>query len=112
VAIAERKAQEGPLSLGYYLGVALPLWPTWFLFSAIGAWIGQSFGNLAALGDFGLAAMFITIIAVSGRTADRRCDWAPVHWLRSSPSFTCRGNGSFWLGGLACGVIVAAAVTQ
>jgi 4-azaleucine resistance transporter AzlC len=62
-AIAERKALDGPLSLGYYLGVAAPLWPIWFTCSAIGAVIGQSFGNVAALGDFGLAAMFITIIA-------------------------------------------------
>ncbi|MBG1231210.1 AzlC family ABC transporter permease [Aestuariivirga litoralis] len=62
-AIAERRALDGPLSLGYYLGVALPLWPTWFLFSAVGAVIGQSLGDVAALGDFGLAAMFITIIA-------------------------------------------------
>ena len=62
-AIAERKALDGPLSLGYYLGVAAPLWPIWFLSSALGALIGQSLGNVAALGDFGLAAMFITIIA-------------------------------------------------
>ena len=62
-AMAERQALNGPLSLGYYLGVAAPLWPIWFLSSALGAVIGQSFGNVAALGDFGLAAMFITIIA-------------------------------------------------
>ena len=62
-AIAERKALQGPLSLGYYLGVAAPLWPTWFIFSAIGALVGGALGDVAALGDFGLAAMFISIIA-------------------------------------------------
>ena len=62
-AIAERKALQGPLSLGYYLGVAAPLWPTWFIFSATGALVGSALGDVAALGDFGLAAMFISIIA-------------------------------------------------
>jgi 4-azaleucine resistance transporter AzlC len=62
-AIAERKALTGPLSLGYYLGVAGPLWPTWFLFSTIGAVIGNALGDMAAVGDFGLSAMFISIIA-------------------------------------------------
>jgi 4-azaleucine resistance transporter AzlC len=62
-AIAERKALTGPLSLGYYIGVAAPLWPTWFIFSAIGALVGKVLGDVAALGDFGLAAMFISIIA-------------------------------------------------
>ena len=62
-AIAERKALQGPLSLGYYVGVAAPLWPTWFLCSTLGAVIGKALGDVAALGDFGLAAMFISIIA-------------------------------------------------
>jgi 4-azaleucine resistance transporter AzlC len=62
-AIAERKALTEPLSLGYYLGVAAPLWPTWFIFSSVGALVGKALGDVAALGDFGLAAMFISIIA-------------------------------------------------
>ncbi len=62
-AIAERKALSGPLSLGYYLGVAAPLWPTWFVSSAVGALLGSALGDVAALGDFGLASMFISIIA-------------------------------------------------
>jgi predicted branched-subunit amino acid permease len=62
-AIAERRAQAAPLDLGYMLGSAVTLWPSWFLCSFIGAAIGQSFGNPAAYGlDFAFSAIFISII--------------------------------------------------
>jgi 4-azaleucine resistance transporter AzlC len=63
-ALLERKALTQPLTLGYYLGVALPLWPTWFLSSAIGAYIGRELPDPALIGvDFAFAAMFIAILA-------------------------------------------------
>jgi len=86
--------------------VALPLWPTWFLFSAIGAWIGQSFGKSCSPRRLRLAAMFITIIAVSGRTADRRCDCASALAALFAKLYV-PGQWFILLGDLA-GVIVAA----
>ena len=63
-AILERKALTQPLTFGYYVGVAAPLWPTWFLSSAIGAFIGKTLPDPALIGlDFAFAAMFISILA-------------------------------------------------
>lgn len=63
-ALLERKAMTQPLTLGYYVGVAVPLWPTWFISSAIGAYIGRKLPDPALIGlDFAFAAMFIAILA-------------------------------------------------
>ena len=62
-AIAERRAQHKPLDLGYLLGCFLPLWPTWFLCSFIGAAVGKNLGDPAALGlDFAFSAIFLSIL--------------------------------------------------
>lgn len=63
-ALLERKALSHPLTLGYFVGIAFPLWPTWFFSSAIGAFIGTKLPDPALIGlDFAFAAMFITILA-------------------------------------------------
>ena len=63
-ALLERKALTQPLTLGYYIGVAVPLWPTWFISSGIGAYIGTKLPDPALIGlDFAFAAMFIAILA-------------------------------------------------
>ncbi len=63
-AMAERQALTRPLTLAYYLGVAAPLWPIWFGFTFVGAWLGSKLGDPAAIGlDFAFAAMFISILA-------------------------------------------------
>ncbi len=63
-ALLERRALAQPLTLGYYIGVAVPLWPTWFLFSALGALLGSVLPDPALIGlDFAFAAMFIAILA-------------------------------------------------
>jgi len=63
-AMAERRAsQTGGLSFGYLVGSSLFLWPTWFLTSFIGAALGKSLGDPAAIGlDFAFSAIFITIL--------------------------------------------------
>jgi predicted branched-subunit amino acid permease len=63
-ALIERRALERPISAAYFVGVALPLWPTWFMFCAIGAGIGNAMGDTSRFGlDFAFAAMFIAVLA-------------------------------------------------
>jgi predicted branched-subunit amino acid permease len=63
-ALIERRALERPISASYFVGVALPLWPTWFTFCALGAWIGNALGDTSRFGlDFAFAAMFIAVLA-------------------------------------------------
>lgn len=63
-AFSERRAQTAPLTLAYYFGLALPMWVAWTSASVIGAAIGRSFGDPAAIGlDFAFSALFISIIA-------------------------------------------------
>ena len=61
-ALAERRALSQPLTLGYYLGVAGPLWPTWFISSGIGAYIGTIMPDPALIGlDFALVIMIAPV---------------------------------------------------
>jgi 4-azaleucine resistance transporter AzlC len=63
-AFSERRALSGPLTLSYYLGLALPMLVTWTVSSAIGALAGRSIGDPVAYGfDFAFSALFIGIIA-------------------------------------------------
>lgn len=63
-ALIERRALERPISASYYMGVAIPLWPTWFLFCTLGALLGNSLGDTSRFGlDFAFAAMFIAVLA-------------------------------------------------
>jgi 4-azaleucine resistance transporter AzlC len=63
-AFSERRALRAPLSLGYYFGLASPMWIAWTLSSLTGAVVGRSFGDPAAYGfDFAFSAMFIGILA-------------------------------------------------
>jgi 4-azaleucine resistance transporter AzlC len=63
-ALIERRALERPISAAYFMGVAIPLWPTWFSFCALGAWLGNALGDTSLLGlDFAFAAMFIAVLA-------------------------------------------------
>jgi predicted branched-subunit amino acid permease len=63
-AMVERRALTQPITKSYYVGVALPLWPTWFVFTGIGAALGSALGDPARIGlDFAFAAMFIAVLA-------------------------------------------------
>ena len=62
-AMAERRALTRELDLGYLLGTFLPLWPTWFLCSFVGAAVGNRLGDPAVYGlDFAFSAIFLSII--------------------------------------------------
>jgi 4-azaleucine resistance transporter AzlC len=63
-AMLERRAQAHVLTPSYFMGVAMPLWPNWFLFSGIGAALGKALGNTSTYGlDFAFPAMFIVVLA-------------------------------------------------
>jgi 4-azaleucine resistance transporter AzlC len=63
-ALMERRAMIKPITPAYYMGVAAPLWPVWFSFSFLGAWLGRALGDSDAIGlDFAFAAMFIAVLA-------------------------------------------------
>ena len=63
-AFSERRVLKAPLTLAYYLGLALPLWVVWTLSSTIGAVVGLSLGDPEAYGlDFAFSALFIGILA-------------------------------------------------
>jgi 4-azaleucine resistance transporter AzlC len=63
-ALIERRALTQKISAAYFAGVAIPLWPVWFSFSALGAKLGESIGDTTRFGlDFAFAAMFIAVLA-------------------------------------------------
>jgi 4-azaleucine resistance transporter AzlC len=63
-ALMERRAMQRPISPSYFFGVAFPLWPTWFVFTFIGARFGEWMGDTARFGlDFAFSAMFIAVVA-------------------------------------------------
>jgi 4-azaleucine resistance transporter AzlC len=63
-ALIEKRALDRPISASYFAGVAIPLWPTWFIFCAVGAWIGNGLGDTKPYGlDFAFSAMFIAVVA-------------------------------------------------
>ena len=62
-ALAERRAQQEPLTLAFYLGVSLPLAATWWIATGTGAMLGRALGDPSAIGlDFAFSAMFISIL--------------------------------------------------
>lgn len=63
-AFAERRALTTPLTLGYYLGLSLPMVAVWTTSSLVGAWAGRTLGDPAVYGfDFAFSALFIGILA-------------------------------------------------
>lgn len=63
-AIIERRALTEPITPAYFFGASMPIWPIWFIFGGIGAWLGKTVGDPAAFGlDYAFAAMFIAVVA-------------------------------------------------
>jgi len=64
LGLAEGRKTSSRLSLGYYAGVALPLYLTWVIFTAIGALIGPSLGDVTRFGfDMAFPAVFLVMLA-------------------------------------------------
>lgn len=62
-ALGEKRALKQPLTLAYFLGVSIPMWMSWNIATVIGAVLGRSLGDPAAIGiDFAFSAMFISIL--------------------------------------------------
>jgi 4-azaleucine resistance transporter AzlC len=62
-ALCERRASKQPLTLGYYMGLAAPMYVIWTSTTAIGAFAGQALGDPVAYGfDFAFSALFIGIL--------------------------------------------------
>ena len=62
-ALTERRALKKPVTLGYYLGATLPMALSWYVATAVGAVLGRSLGDPAAIGlDFAFSALFISIL--------------------------------------------------
>jgi 4-azaleucine resistance transporter AzlC len=62
-ALSEKRALTQHVSLAYFLGTALPMWLCWTVSCGLGAFLGTSVGDPAALGiDFAFSAMFIAIL--------------------------------------------------
>jgi 4-azaleucine resistance transporter AzlC len=63
-AMLERRAGSREITPWYFAGVALPIWPVWFVFSGVGAAFGAQLGDTARWGlDFSFAALFIVVLA-------------------------------------------------
>lgn len=83
-ALALRRALGGRLTAAFYLGLALPLYLNWVLFSLVGAVLGDRIGDPARFGfDFAFAAIFIALLAGMWRGP---ADLPP--WLASAVAAT------------------------
>lgn len=109
-AFSERRALTQPLTLGYYLGLGLPMVVTWVTTSVIGAIVGRTLGDPAAYGfDFAFSALFIGILAGFWKGPKTGAVLATSAAVAAIAKLTVPGAWYIVLGGIA-GVIVAAAL--
>jgi 4-azaleucine resistance transporter AzlC len=107
-AFSERRVQTTPLTLAYYFGLGLPMWISWTTSSTIGAVVGRSFGDPAAIGlDFAFSALFISIIAGFWKGSRTGAVLAASAITAALVKFVVPGAWYIVAGGLA-GVAVAA----
>ncbi|TPQ48311.1 branched-chain amino acid ABC transporter permease [Prosthecomicrobium hirschii] len=63
-ALAERRARERPLTPAYWIGMAVPFWVNWVVFTTLGALAGSFLGDPKRIGaDFAFTALFIGLVA-------------------------------------------------
>ncbi len=109
-ALSERRALSQKFSLAYYLTCGFGMWITWTTSTALGAWLGRSFGDPAALGiDFAFSAMFIGIIAGFWKGPKTAAVLAVAGGVAALAKLTVPGAWYILAGGLS-GVVMAAAL--
>jgi 4-azaleucine resistance transporter AzlC len=109
-AFSERRALTQPLTMPYYLGLALPMIVTWTASSVVGAIVGRNLGDPAAYGfDFAFSALFIGILAGFWKGPKTGAVLAVSAIVAAIAKLTIAGAWYIVLGGIA-GVIVAAAL--
>ncbi|HMT13892.1 MAG TPA: branched-chain amino acid ABC transporter permease, partial [Aestuariivirga sp.] len=97
-------------SLAYYLTCGFGMWITWTLSTALGAFLGKSFGDPAALGfDFAFSAMFMGIIAGFWKGPKTAAVLAAAGGVAALVKLTVPGAWYILAGGLA-GVAMAASL--
>ena len=108
-AIAESKAESGrKVSFAFYMGAALPVYVSWNILTALGAWFGQMIPDTHALGiDFLLPIYFLGLVM----GFRKRPLWLPVVAASAVASILAyRTVGSPWhvTVGAFAGVVFAA----
>ena len=106
-AEAERRAEQGPVSFAWYIGMGAPIWLAWVVEAGLGAYFGKFVQDPAAFGlDFLLPIYFLGLV-MSFR---KRPLWLPVVVVSAVASMLAvKFVGSPWhvtLGALA-GMAVA-----
>ena len=109
-ALSERRVLTEKFSLAYYLTCGFGMWFTWTLSTALGAFLGKSFGDPAALGiDFAFSAMFLGIIAGFWKGPKTAAILAAAGGVAALAKLFVPGAWYILAGGLA-GVAMAAAL--
>lgn len=63
-------------SLGYYMGLSIPLWVSWVVFTAIGAQLGPILGDITVYGfDMAFPAVFFVLLAGMWKSARTALPW-------------------------------------
>ena len=107
-AFSERRALSQPLTMSYYLGLALPMLTTWTTSSTIGAIVGKNLGDPATYGfDFAFSALFIGLLAGFWKGPRTGAVLGASAVVAAAAKLTIAGAWYIVLGGIA-GVIVAA----
>ena len=74
-AAGEKRAGEGRLTIGYFLGFAASIYPLWLISTAVGAWAGNLITNPRALGMDMLLSFYFLALLVGFRS---RPNWLSV----------------------------------
>ncbi len=98
-ALSEKRSLSGPLTTGFYFGLATPLWIIWLVSTAFGAMFGKLVTNPEAIAlDFVLPLYFIALLM----GFRERYGWLPVVVVSGSA-----GLVAYWMIGapwhVACG---------
>lgn len=64
LALADARKADRNVSIGFYLGLAVSLYFTWIVFTAIGAFLGPVLGDVTRFGfDMAFPAVFLAMLA-------------------------------------------------